>query len=132
MIVKAPDVDDCGKLKLVIKYTKGTLGVNMTLREDSLSEIKWWLDASFSAHNNLRGYTGGMISLGAGAITIGLWKHKINGRSSTDNKLILVNDIMGPVLWALYFIQGQGYTVERNIMFQDNHSTMRLMLNGKK
>ena len=40
--------------------------------------------------------------------------------------------MMVPVLWKLYFIQGKGYTVERNIMFQDNHSTMRLVLNGKK
>ena len=39
---------------------------------------------------------------------------------------------MGPVLWTLYFIQEKGYIVESNIMFQDNHSNMRLMLNGKK
>ena len=39
---------------------------------------------------------------------------------------------MRPVLWTLYFSQAQGYTMESNIMFQDNHSTMRLMLNGNK
>ena len=40
--------------------------------------------------------------------------------------------MMGPLLWTLYFIYGQGYTVDSNIMFQDNHITMHMMLNGKK
>ena len=40
--------------------------------------------------------------------------------------------MMVPVLWTLYFIEEKGYTVESNIMFQDNHSTMRLILNWKK
>ena len=40
--------------------------------------------------------------------------------------------MMGPVLWILYFIQGQGFTLEINILFQDNHSTMCMILNGNK
>ena len=130
--VKPPVEDDWGYLNKLMKYIKGKLGVKLNLRVDRLSVIKWWVYASFVTDNNLRGHTGGMMSIGSGAITSSSRNQNINGRSSTDNKLILVNDIMGPVLWALYFIQGQGYTVERNIMFQDNQSTMRLMLNGKK
>ena len=34
------------------------------------------------------------------------------------------------VLWGLYFIQAQGYTVNQNIMYQDNMATMRLEING--
>ena len=73
-----------------------------------------------------------MIPLVAGDITSGSWKKKINGRGSMDNNIIRVNYKMVPVLWTLYFIQGQGKTVKINIMFQDNHITMRLMMNGKK
>ena len=40
--------------------------------------------------------------------------------------------MMVPVLWKIYFIQGKGYIVERNMLFQDYHSTMRLMLDGNK
>ena len=34
------------------------------------------------------------------------------------------------ILWCLYFIEAQGYTVEQNVVFQDNQSTMRLAVNG--
>lgn len=35
------------------------------------------------------------------------------------------------ILWTLYFIEAQGYTVDRNVMYQDNMSTMRLAINGQ-
>ena len=81
-----------------MKYIKVSLGVKLPLRADRLSVIKWWADASFSTHNNFRGNNGGMVSMGAGTIKSGSWKQSINGRSSMDNNIIGVNDIMGPVL----------------------------------
>ena len=94
--------------------------------------MKWWLYASSSTHKNCRVNIGGMMSIGAEFITSSSWKQKINRRISMDNNLIRVNDMMVPVLWKLYFIQGKGYIVERNMLFQDYHSTMRLMLDGNK
>ena len=61
--VKVPDEDDWGDLKQVRKYIKGTLGVKLNLRADSLSVIKWWVDASFSMHNDCRGHTCNIMSL---------------------------------------------------------------------
>ena len=52
MRVKAPGKDDWGNVKRGMKYIKGTLGANMTLRTDSLYMIKWWVDVSFAMHNN--------------------------------------------------------------------------------
>ena len=63
--VKAQDKDSWGGVKRVMKYIKGTLGVKLTLRSDSLYMIKWWVDVSFSTHNDFQGYTGGMMSLGS-------------------------------------------------------------------
>ena len=111
----------------MMKYIKGKLGFKLTLRSDNLSMIKWWVDVSFAMHTNFQGNTGDMMPLGSGAITSGLRKQKINIRSSTNNEIIGVNDMMGSVLCTIYFIRGQGY-----IMFQDNHITMCLILNGKK
>ena len=34
------------------------------------------------------------------------------------------------ILWCLYFIEAQWYTVEQNIVFQDNQLAMRLAING--
>ena len=41
-----------------------------------------------------------------------------------------MDDALPMVLWGLYFIEAQGYSVEQNIGFQDNISTMRLEVNG--
>ena len=61
--VKVPDEDDWGDLKQVRKYIKGTLGVKLNLRADSLSVIMWWVDALFSMHNDCRGHTCAIMSL---------------------------------------------------------------------
>ena len=74
------------------------MGVNLTLRVYSLSAIKLWVDASFDTHNDFWGHTGGMMSLGAGDTTSGSWKQNINGKISIENKIIVINDRMGPVL----------------------------------
>ena len=87
-----------------MEYVKVTLGVKMTLIVDSPYVINWWVDASFAMHNNFRGYTGGIMSPGAGSITSSSWKQNINRQISTEKKIIVVNDIMGPVLWTLYFV----------------------------
>ena len=39
---------------------------------------------------------------------------------------------MGPVLNTMYFMEAQGHHMTQNIMFQDNQSNTRLMVNGKK
>ena len=69
--VKDPDKDDWVNLKRVMKYIKGTLVFNLTLKADILSVIKWWIDALFDTHNDCWGHTGGMMYLGEGAITSG-------------------------------------------------------------
>ena len=35
------------------------------------------------------------------------------------------------ILWARYFIEAQGYTVDQNVLFQDNKSTILLAKNGR-
>ena len=35
------------------------------------------------------------------------------------------------MMWGKYFIESQGYTVEHNILYQDNKSTILLATNGR-
>ncbi len=51
-------------------------------------------------------------------------KQKINTKSSTESELAALDDNLPMNLWCLYFIEAQRYTVEQNIVFQDNQSTM--------
>ena len=124
--------DDWGKLKQVMKYLKGTERAKITLQADSLNIIKGWVDTTLASHHNCIGQSGGMISLGAGAVISKSTKQRINGKISTDSEIIAVNDFMGEVLNTLYFMGAQGYNMAHNIMFQDNQSNTRRMLNGKR
>lgn len=58
-------------------------------------------------------------------------KQKINGKSSTESKLVVIDDMLPQVLWTLYFLEVQGYDIEKNIVYQDNKSTILLEMNGK-
>ena len=80
--VKCPDRDDWGKLQRVMRYLKGTKHLKLTLSVDNLSIVKWWIDASYLTHDDCRGHTGAMMSLGKGAIISFLKKQKLNMKNS--------------------------------------------------
>ena len=128
--VKRPDKDDWGKLRRVLKYLQGTRYMKLTLSVDDLSMIRWWVDASDRTHHDMKGHTGTLMSLGQGAIISGSRKQKINVKSSTESELVALDNDLPLILWYLYFIEVQGYTVEQNVVFKDNQSTMRLAMNG--
>ena len=77
-----------------------------------------------------KGHTGAMLSLGKGATLSYSDKQKINTKSSTESELVGTDQILTRVIWSLYFLEAQGYTIDHNIVFQDNQSTMRLEMNG--
>jgi hypothetical protein len=66
--VSQPDVDDMKKLKRVVCYLRSTKQLALTLEADNLQMIKWWVDASFGVHRDMRSHTGGTMSLGKGSI----------------------------------------------------------------
>jgi hypothetical protein len=128
--VKKPDEDDWGKLKRLLKYLKGTRHMKLTLSVENLNFIRWWVDASYNVHDDCRGQTGAMMSLGRGAVISFSRKQKLNVRSSCEGELVGIDDALPLILWARYFIEAQGYTVEENLLYQDNKSTILLATNG--
>jgi hypothetical protein len=46
-------------------------------------------------------------------------KQKMNVQSSTEGKLVAVDDAATMILWTL-FLEAQGYDVDKNIVYQDN------------
>ena len=129
--VKKPDEDDWGKLRRCLSYLEGTMYVKLTLEVNDLRVIEWWVDASYTTHDDFKGHSGGMMSLGKGATTSASNKQKINVGSSTEGEIVGTHDFLGKIMWAKYFIEAQGYTVDQNIVYQDNQATLRLMTNGR-
>ncbi len=129
--VKKPDKDDWGKLKRLLRYLRATRHMKLRLSIDNVSFIKWWVDASYNVHWDCKGHTGAMMSLGKGATISFSHKHKLNVRSSTEGELVSIYDALPAILWTRFFIEAQGYTVEENVLFQDNKSTIQLANNGR-
>ena len=129
--VKAPDKDDYKKLTQLVKYLRGTASLPLTLEANSLQIVKWWVDASYAVHPDMKSHTGGMMSLGKGTIYGASTRQKLNTKSSTESELVAVNDLMPQVLWTRYFLEAQGYDIKDSIVHQDNQSSMKLEKHGR-
>lgn len=129
--VREPDKDDWKKMCHLMRYIRGTRKLPLILSANGTSILKWWVDASFAVHPNMRGHTGGGLSLGRGFPIMSSTKQKLNARSSTESEIIGVDDLMPAICWTRYFLEAQGYLIYDNIVFQDNMSSILLEKNGK-
>ena len=115
-----------------MKYLNGTQDMKLTLSAENLRSIKWYVDASFAVHPDFRSQTGGTMTFGKGAVQSLSKKQKLNTRSSTEAELVGADNIATQILWTKHFMEAQGYTIEDNILHQDNKSTILLQENGRK
>ena len=104
----------------------------MKLRADDLKIIKWYVDVSFAVHPDFKSHTGGIMTMGKGAIQSISKKQKLNTRSTTESELVGPDDCSQQILWTALFMEEQGYNILRNILYQDNKSTILLEKNGRK
>ncbi len=78
--------------------------------------LMWYVDASFAVHPNLRGHTGGGLTMGRGFPISASTKQKLNTRSSTESELVGVDDMMLIIIWTRHFLLSQGYGVVENLI----------------
>jgi hypothetical protein len=90
-----------------------------------------YVDASFAVHPNMRGHTGGGLTMGQGFPIVASRKQRLNTKSSTESKLVGVDGMMPIMLWTCYFLLSQGYGIDENLLLQDNKSSILLEQNGK-
>ena len=103
--VRAPDKDDEKKLIHLMKYIRGTRRLPLILSATGCGILKWWVDAAFAVHPNMRGHSGGGLSLGRGFPIMNSTKQKLNTRSSTEAEVVGIDDFMPAVCWTRYFLQ---------------------------
>ena len=129
--LREPDQDDWKKRVHLMKYVRGTKDLPLILSADGSGILKWHVDGSFTVHPNMRGHTGGGLTMGTGFPISTSTKQKLNTRSSTESELVGVDDLMPSILWTRNFLEAQGYGVCENIIFQDNRSAILLEKNGR-
>jgi hypothetical protein len=130
--VKTPNEDDWRKLHRLLKYINGARKDNLILSADDLHVIKWYVDCAFAVNPDFKSHTGGSMTYGQGTPMSMSRKQKLNTRSSTEAKLVGPDDLSVLILWTRLYMECQGYDIDKNILFQDNKSTILLEQNGKR
>ncbi len=120
------------KLLQLMKYRNGTRKDKLILSADNLHIVKWYVDAAFAVHPDFKSHTGAAMTYGKGAPITTSRKQKLNTRSSTEAELVGADDMATMILWTKLFMEAQGYEITRNILYQDNKSTILLEENGKR
>jgi hypothetical protein len=64
--VREPDVDDWRKLCHLMEYLQSTRDLPLVLGANNTGVLSWYVDASFAVHPNIRGHTGGALTIGTG------------------------------------------------------------------
>jgi hypothetical protein len=104
------------------------------LLADLMTMPRWWIDTAYALHHDCKGHsTGAGMSLGREMAMSYSCKRKINTKSSTKAKIVGVDDSLAFILflWAQYFLQEQGYDMERSLLNQGNMRVILLETNGK-
>ena len=86
--VQSPDKDDWKKLGRCLTFLRDTKHEPLTLSADGSWTIRWWVDASYAVHPDMKSHTGATMSLGQGCVYSMSTKQKLNTRSSTESKLV--------------------------------------------
>ena len=61
--VREPDKDDWSNLKHLIKYVRGTKEMTLILGAHGTGIMKWYVDGSYGVHPNMRGHSGGGLTM---------------------------------------------------------------------
>ncbi len=123
--------EDYKKLKRMLQFIRATKDDYLTLSAASLHNVRWWVDASYAVHPDMKSHTGGALSLGTGVIYGTSKSQKLNTKSSTEAEIVGTDDVMPQILWTLYFLEAQGYKIKKNTLYQDNKSSILLETNGR-
>jgi hypothetical protein len=131
MRVREPDKDDWTKLVHLMRYIRGTHTMPLIPGANGSGILKWWVDASFDVHPNMRGHSRGGLSLGRGFPIVSSTKQKLKTQSYMETEIVGADDFMPAICWTRYFMKAQGYGFKDNILLEDNKSSIILEKNGK-
>ena len=111
-------------------YIRGIIDLPLSPSANGAGTLKWYVDRSYGVHPNIRGHSGGGLSMGTGLLISSSTKQKLNTISSIESEIFGVDDLMPSILWTIKFLNAQDYDVTENIIFQDNKSAILLDKNG--
>ena len=81
--MRGRDNDDYKKIVGMMKYIQGIIGLPEILSINNSVNIKWYVDAKFAVHKDMRSHTGGFMIMGIVGAFMHSSKQNLNTKSST-------------------------------------------------
>ena len=114
------------------KHLKFSATINGLYTNRSSKEFMHELEHKNKEFQMLQSHTGSVMTMGKGVIQSISKKQKLNTRCITEAELVRPDDCSQQILWTALFMEKQGSNILRNILHQDNKSTILLEKNGRK
>jgi hypothetical protein len=97
---------DWKKLGRCLRYLRGNKEeLYLTQEADGTGIVKWWIDASFAVHPDMKSHTGVTMSRCLSVKDSSSITQKLNSKSSsTEAELVGVDDGTPLVLWTRQFL----------------------------
>ena len=95
--VRETDTYNWRNLDHLMKYLRKTRNLPLILVAGGACILKWWIEKSFTVHLNIRGHTGGGLSMGRVLPVVTSTNKYLNTQSSTEADIVRVDDCMSEV-----------------------------------
>ena len=108
------------------------VGINETIDKKRIiganihTDLYIWIDAANAVHSNMRSHNGGVISMRHGVSHKKAFVKRLNKKSSTEAELICVSEYLLYNLWLMNCIREKGCVRTNYILYQYNHSAIRM------
>ena len=86
-------------------FAKRTINDKRIIRANRTDTLFIWVDAAHAVHSNMRGHTGGCISMGLRIIHGRFVTQKINTRSTIESELVGVSKYLPYDLWYMLLFE---------------------------
>ena len=83
-----------------MNYIQGTIGHRYFRKTHKSGNIKWYVNAEFSVHKDMRSHTGGFMNMGTWGVYVQSSKKKLNTKSSTEADLVGVDNVLTQIIWT--------------------------------
>ena len=87
-----------------MKYIRSTVGLPLILGIDDTNTLRWYVDAAFGLHRDMKSRTVTMITMGHGAARSNSTKQIFNNKSSTEAEFVLIYDEISLIIWSGYLL----------------------------
>ncbi len=95
----------------MVEYFCSTHGLPLILAANGTDVLSWYVDASFAVHPDMKGHTGGAMTMGMGFPLDKSTKHKLNTCSSMESEIVAVDNLIPQILWVHLLLKAQGFAV---------------------